>query len=237
LNISIPRNKLISYPDIEGSPYNNIYEVGRSLFVKKLFHYTGVDPQTGVYQFQIGDGHASVFNPIYPDDLQANKQVSQDFYGGFSNSFIYKNWKLDIFFQFVKQTGFNYLSAYFGVPGFSGNQPTEVLKRWQKPGDRADVQRFTQDYGSDAYTAFSNSQYYGDNSISDASFIRLKNVSLSYQIPANVTQKMHIQSLRFFLQGQNLATITHFIGMDPENQSTGNLPPLRVITAGLQITL
>ena len=239
VNLTIPRNKLLSYPNIEGSPYASVYEVGKSLYIKKMFHNTGVDPQSGVYLFQTNSNNNSqdIFNPIYPDDLQGRKEVAQTYYGGFSNSLTLKNWKLDIFIQFSKQTGFNYLYSYFGAPGFSGNQPTEVLKRWQKAGDRTSVQKFTQDYGSDAYTAFSNAQYYGDNSISDASFLRLKNVQLSYQLPTSISQKAMIQSARIFIQGQNLFTITDFLGMDPENQNLGNLPALKMIVAGIQITL
>ena len=231
-NISIPRNKLISYPNLEGSSYANTYLVGQSLYLIKAFHFINVDPQNGIYQFEDinKDGNPT---PKYPGDLAAYKKIAQSFYGGLQNSLNYKNFQFDLFFQFVKQTGRNYI-YWFLPPGVYVNQPTDVLTRWQKPGDVTNVQKFTQDWGSDAANAFFNSQL-ADNSISDASFIRLKNLSLSYQLPNNWKQKMKLANCRIYLQGQNLFTITNYLGMDPETQSFV-LPPLRVLTVGIQLT-
>ena len=75
-----------------------------------------------------------------------------------------------------------------------------------------------------------------DNLFGDASFIRLKNVSLSYQFPSALTDKIKLKNLRIYLQGQNLLTITDFNGLDPETQFP-TLPPIRMFTGGLQITL
>jgi TonB-linked SusC/RagA family outer membrane protein len=238
LNLTIPRNKLIAYPNLASSGYAYTYVVGQSLFTQELYHYTGVNPQTGVYTFDTKNSNGI---PSYPNDLHDIKKIAPDFYGGFTNSFIYKNWELDIFFQFVKQTGYNYLS-WFGGPagqfggfnGVDGNQPTEVLSRWQKPGDKTNVEEFTQNYGSSAAQAYFNSSQLGDNSISDASFIRLKNLSLSYQLPAICQEKMHFQSCKIYLHCQNLFTFTRYIGLDPEVTSMA-LPPLRIITAGIQL--
>jgi hypothetical protein len=117
------------------------------------------------------------------------------------------------------------------------NQPTYVLSRWQKPGDISNIQQFTQGGGSGAaLTSYLYDQTYGDNRISDASFIRLKNINLSYSLSAKWISKLKVQKFRIYLQGQNLLTITHYQGMDPENNGTNQLPPLRVLTAGVQLT-
>jgi hypothetical protein len=108
------------------------------------------------------------------------------------------------------------------------------LGRWQKPGDNAGIQKFTQDY-STVYNAYGHLQL-SNAAISDASFIRLKNLSLSYQLPETWRQKMHIQGWRIFLQAQNLLTITRYLGLDPETQGL-TLPPLRMITFGIHATL
>jgi hypothetical protein len=144
---------------------------------------------------------------------------------------------LDVFLNFVKQTGRNYLyGGLFNAPGMFGNQPEFVLNRWQKPGDISNVEKFTQDYGSQAYGAYSNAVYSGDNTIGDASYIRLKNISLSYSISDKWLNKMHLQSARIYLRVQNLITITSYVGMDPENNtSPGALPPLKYITGGIQL--
>lgn len=233
LNLSVPRNKLIAYPNLEGSSYANTYVVGKSLFIRNKLHFIGVDAETGLYDFEDLDKDGNI---SFPNDLQPLKEVTQEYFGGFHNNFKYERIELDIFVQFVKQTGLNYLYNFLYAPGLLSNQPRIVLNRWQKPGDISDVQKFTQEY-STVYDAYDRSQSYGDNILSDASFIRLKNISLSYQLPRTWTQRIKMDNCKIYLQGQNLITLTDYEGMDPENQSTGSLPPLRIITAGIKITL
>jgi hypothetical protein len=69
--------------------------------------------------------------------------------------------------------------------------------------------------------------------ITDASFIRLKNLSINYTLP----QKWSFgTTCKFFMEAQNLLTITSFKGADPEFISTGFLAPLKVVTGGIQLT-
>ncbi len=117
-----------------------------------------------------------------------------------------------------------------------GNQPTYVLNRWQNPGDQSAVQKFTQDYSSEAYAVYSTISYSGDNTISDASFIRLKNLSISYILPLDGKKDRFLRAAKIFLQGQNLITWTNYLGPDPENQTMFSLPPLRIISLGAQLT-
>jgi hypothetical protein len=69
----------------------------------------------------------------------------------------------------------------------------------------------------------------------DASFIRLKSVSFSYDLPAQVALKMKMNAAKLYIQGQNLFTITSYKGFDPESQGM-SLPPLRTLSAGLKIS-
>ena len=102
-----------------------------------------------------------------------------------------------------------------------------------KPGDITNVQRFsTLAAYQTAYAQLANS----DRAISDASFIRLKNLSFSYSLPQRWITKLKIETIRIFIQGQNLLTLTNYKGLDPENQNSV-LPPLRVVTGGVHITL
>lgn len=229
-NLTIPRNELVSYPGIESSPFANSLEVGKPLTIESAFHYTGVDPEIGVFTFEDVDGNGN--DRDFPADLQRLEKIDQDFFGGLQNSITYKGFQLDFLFQFVKQTGRNHLGQLL-PPGFIGvNQPTVVLDRWQNPGDITDVQKFIQRPGPVFFAHLAD----GDHRISDASFIRLKNVFLSYQLPTKWIKKTKLESSKVYFQGQNLFTVTDFIGMDPENQNIRSLPPLRVITAGIQIT-
>jgi hypothetical protein len=228
----LPKNKLIAYPGIENSSYNNLYAVGKSLFIKYVYHYTGVNPETGIYTFQTTNADG---NPTAPGDFVISQPVTQKYFGGFQNTFQYKGFQLDVFFQFVKQLGYNYISTLNNFPGFNNqNQPAVVLGRWQAAGDKTNIQQFTSTFGT-AGNAYANLQL-SDAAIADASFVRLKNLSLSYEMPSAWKQKMRLKNVKIFVQGQNLLTFTKYVGLDPETQGL-NLPPLRIITLGLQATL
>jgi len=121
-------------------------------------------------------------------------------------------------------------------PGLYFNQPSIVLNRWQKPGDNSSIQKFSQDFG-DVFNAFATYLPLSNGVYSDASYIRCKNISLSYSLPSTWTGKIHLESARIYLQAQNLFTITNYVGADPENHNFYVLPPLKTITAGFQLTL
>lgn len=231
-NVTIPRNKLLEYPDLGLSPFANTYEVGKSLFIRKVFNNTGVDPETGMYTFEDISGDESI---TFPEDILPLKEVAQQYFGGVRNSITYKGLQVDFLFQFVKQTG-NNIFRDFGIPGVvSAQQPISVLDRWQKPGDISNFQQFTVGLNPDIVTGHNNNFLLGTNSVTDASFVRLKNVSISYQISDSILEQWRLENLRIYIQGQNLITLTDYQGLDPESQGS-SLPPLRMITGGLQIT-
>ncbi|MFZ6013881.1 MAG: SusC/RagA family TonB-linked outer membrane protein [Bacteroidota bacterium] len=228
-NVTIPKNRLIEFPNLDAFPaYNNIYKEGSSLFLKRTLQSNGVDPTTGSYTFADVNEDGSV--SIDEDGLFL-KEIAQSYYGGINNHIRFGRVQLDIFFQFVNQTGSNYMKS-FSSPGMLSNQPNVVLGRWQEAGDNATIQR---------YSSLTSIPYiynrFSDNVISDASFIRLKNASLSWQLPEKWLKKLKITGAKLNVQGQNLLTFTNFLGMDPESQNVSFLPPLRVVAAGFQLTL
>lgn len=230
VNITLPRNELTEFSNLEAFPaYRNRYKVGESIFIKRTLKSIGVDPTTGLYTFEDvdGDGNISVVN-----DGLFLREVSQRYFGGLGNSISIGGLRVDFLFQFVKQTGYNYINS-FTVPGDFSNQPEVVAARWQNSGDQTGIQQYT--LIGPGTGAFIN-QKFSDKAISDASFIRLKNVSISWQFPATLLKKVRMQNARLYLQGQNLLTITNYLGMDPENQNVSFLPPLRMISIGTQIT-
>jgi TonB-linked SusC/RagA family outer membrane protein len=231
---TVPRNKLVSYPDLERSPNANLWVIGKPITTPKSYHYVGVDPETGIYAYQdLNNNGSGTDNPA---DKQVGKNLGQRYYGALTNSVQYGGFELTLMFQFVKQTGRNFLASLstFTIPGGPTNQPVEVMNRWQKPGDISNIQKFTNDSpGYNAYLAAAGS----DNLIVDASFIKLKNVSLSYTIPGSLSQFLKLQSVRVYLQGQNLLTFTKFAGLDPEFPIPTNLPPLRILTGGIQVSI
>ncbi|MEP7372301.1 MAG: SusC/RagA family TonB-linked outer membrane protein [Chitinophagaceae bacterium] len=233
INLTISKNKLASFPGLENSSYANLFVVGQPLAIKKLIPFAGVNTNSGLYQFVDSSGTITE-SPVLPRDQTVLKGTDPTLYGGFENHFQYKGWQLDVLFQFVKQIGQNYVFGSY-VPGVAfKNQPTYVLDRWQKTNDVAPIQKFNSTY--DAGESFFNASYYSDAAYTDASYVRLKNISLSWQFPKQWLNKVRIQNLRVFSQAQNLITFTKYKGLDPENLSVSSLPPLRVITLGVQAT-
>jgi TonB-linked SusC/RagA family outer membrane protein len=229
-NVSFPNNKLISYPGLASSSDKFVYKIGEPLRIQFGYEFTGVNPATGVYQFS-DRNKDSIINT---NDITTVGVRRIRFYGGLSQDISFGNWEVNLFFHFVKQSGRNYLASLGARPGTLSNQPVYVLDRWQKPGDLSDIQKFTTGTSA-AYTAYTN--YKGSSAlITDASFVRLKNISLSYRVPLNVREKKVFQSIRAYVQAQNVLTLTNYKGSDPETQSLFSLPPLRVFTTGIQLT-
>jgi TonB-linked SusC/RagA family outer membrane protein len=234
-NLTIPTNTLVEYPDIQNSSYAYTYEVGQSTFATKKFHYLGVNPTTGVYQFEDKDQNGSQFDDA---DKTALTKVGQNYYGGFRNSVTWRGFELNVFIQFTKQSGRNYLVGPFNAPGTLSNQPTFVMQRWTETNSDAQIQKFTSDISSPAGYAYRASTQYGgtDFTVSDASFIRLQNVSLEWNFPRSFLNQIRIAGASIYAQGQNLFTISNYYGLDPQTTSFVSLPTLRVITLGAKIS-
>ena len=219
-NITVPRNKLLKFPNLENSAFANRYRVGKPLTEIGLFHALGVDPDTGFYQFEDYNNDGNITRL---DDRLWFEDFAPKFYGGFGNTLSYKNLSLDLFFQFKKQRNFNFFRTDSGA-GLSQNGVVQLMDRWQQPGDMALIQK----------AGFSsNNQSLSSAAVSDASFIRLRNATLNYKIPMARSNDMDIN---FYIQGQNLLTITNYDGADPEEPLSRILPPLRQITLGVQLS-
>lgn len=226
LNFTAPKNKLIEFPALEGSAYANSFVIGESINIRKLYHYKGINLQTGTYIFEDfnNDGQLNAA------DRQSILDTSPKFYGGLANNISYKNWNLELNFQFVKQQAANEL-LYFPAAGTFTNQPTAVLNHFPANNSLETIQQYTS--GSNAAVSKAQNYYTQSDAITtDASYIRLKSTSLTYAIPSAWSK---IFSGKVYLQGQNLLTFTKYSGVDPETKSIYYLPPLRQFTLGIQL--
>ncbi len=230
LNLSVPVNKLVDFPGLENSPaYANTLVVGEPLAVRKRYHYLGINPETGLYMVEDTNGDGA----ITVDDREIMPFVGTKFFGGISNTVTFNGFQLDILMQYVNQTGPNPIANWVIPPGHATNQPADVMNRWREEGDVAAVQKFTtSSAGTTALIRYQNSE----NSVSDASFLRVKNISVCYSFSPRFLKAMKLQLLRVFIQAQNLCTVTGDKGLDPETGSR-SLPPLRTITGGIHVTL
>lgn len=236
-NISVPRNKLVSYTNLKGSSYANTYVIGQPLSITYLYQYTGIDPVKQIYTFEDlnGDGQYTTSADRKPSF------IGQNYFGGINNSFSYKGFSLDVFLQFVKQDGYKFVASQ--IPGvFIFGSNSNQLRSLDAEIAKGITQKYTTSSSTEAGRAAS--LFAGSNGIvQDASFVRLKNVALSWNLPAAYTRAVRLNSARIYLQGQNLLTFTKYKGFDPEvsSASVANtqlaLPTLRVLTAGVQLSL
>ncbi|MEO8111299.1 MAG: SusC/RagA family TonB-linked outer membrane protein [Ginsengibacter sp.] len=234
LNLTVPRNKLISFPGLAATRYNGLYIEGQPLTVINRLKYLGVDATTGIYSFDDVNKDGN-FNAA---DYQVAGYAGPRIYGGIINSLGYHNFQLEFLLEFKKQTGQNYLAQLFNnFPGFIGNSPDLVLNRWQKPGDIAAVQQYIATFTNIPAIIASNVRLSNSNGIyGDASFIRLKNISFAYSLRPGILKTLKISGFKAYIIAQNLFTITRYKGPDPETQNAYVLPPLKTIAGGIQIT-
>lgn len=163
-------------------------------------------------------------------------------YGGFTNTFSWKGFRLNMLFNYslsrkvmnmVKSSAFNFNKSF----GTLMDDP-ERYKFWEKPGDNADYPSL--EFSDNGYRG----QFDGDiaSNIENVSFLRLKQLILSYTIPETYTKKLGMKTLRVYLSGENLFLLTNYSGIDPEiidphtGKDTGDSYPLnRKFTVGLNI--
>ncbi len=233
-NLTIQRNKLLEFPGIETTPYQYSLIVGKPLDIVRYYHYLGVSPETGLYTFADEQG-----KPTYtPSDAAKTVYRSSfpSFTAGMTNTLSYKNFQLSFVLQIVKQYGLNLEQG--NNPGVMMNQPAYVMNRWQKQGDKASIQKFSvtyQDQEGTAYGSYSGS----DAGYGNASFVRMNNLTISWDFPETLVKNIYLKNARVFALGQNLFTLTPYKGFDPEQRSGSfytALPSLRVVTFGLQLT-
>jgi len=233
-NISTNQNKLVDYPNFDQSGFTNRYQVGQSMFIRYVPHYLGVSPQTGLYQFATKTGTGS--SPNATSDYVFTKPVTQQYFGALQNSVTYKRVTLNFSIQFVKQYEPNFWAGS-RVPGFFngnvGNTLPMVFDRWTQPGDESPFQKFATVRSSAATIAY-NAFKISDATFSDASFIRVRNIAVSWELPSIWKKKLHLQNARFSMLCQNPFTFSNYAGLDPETLSL--LPPMRTITGAINIT-
>lgn len=217
-NLSLPKSALLAFPGLENSTYANQYIIGQPLSIVKLYLLQGVNTENGLYEFEDYNDDSLITGT---GDRQYIKDLAPQILGGLSNSIKYHNWEFDLFLQYVKKDGLN---EFYGSepPGTMFNQPVGVLNNWQAPGDSSPIQQYTSGANNDAYVAHSRFRQ-SSGIISNATFIRLKSLAISYTFPMHGPSS---NSCKISLMGQNLLTLTEFKGGDPE-QNQGFLPPLR----------
>ena len=192
--------------------------------------FAGVNPANGDALWYTKDGE--ITNELRDEDrVMIGKSYNAPWAGGFGTTFAWKGLSLSAQFSWVADRWMINNDRYYQESNGrfqTYNQSVKLLDRWKEPGDISETPR----HG--VYMEFD------DRLLEDASFLRLKNVMLSYQIPAPVIRKSgFIDGLRVYFQAQNLLTFTNFSGLDPEGVSNiyiAQYPMSRQFTLGIDLT-
>ncbi len=204
--------------------------VGQPVGSFYMNRFAGVNPLNGDALWYTADGE--IINEMRTEDkVLIGKSHNAPWQGGFGTNLAWKGITLNAQFSWVADRWMVNNDRYFDESNgryFSYNQSNKLLDRWQQPGDITDIPR----HG--VYTEFDT------RLLEDASFLRLKNLSLSWDVPKRWLDKSgFISGVRVYSQCQNLLTFTEFTGLDPEG--TGNMyqasyPMSRQFTFGLNLT-
>ncbi len=197
---------------VSGGTNDTRVVVGQPVGTNYLVRFKGVDPATGKPIYLDKNGNETF--SWDPKDRVPVGNIQPKAIGGIGNQFRYRNWELNVLFNFVLG-GDIYESSAKRQNGVitNWNMRTDLFDRWQKPGDVAKYPRLTRNtetYGSS--TPWINTTQW----IQDGTFLRLRNVTLAYNVSKSVCQKIRLSGLRLSLIGTNLLTFTRYTGLDPE---------------------
>ncbi|MEI8046184.1 MAG: TonB-dependent receptor [Bacteroidota bacterium] len=211
-NISFNKSKIIS---LDGGTIKvgNISDRGSVAIAQEgqplglFFGYIsdGVDPATGDMIYRDLDGDSALSD----GDKTIIGNANPKYTFGLTNTFTYKGWSFSFFFQGVQGNDiFN--ASRIETEGLSmeTNQLATVLDRWTTPGQNTGIPRAT-------YGDFTNSLI-SSRFIEDGSFVRLKSLSLGYELPKSIISKLNMSRLYLYISSENLLTFTKYSGFDPE---------------------
>lgn len=224
---------------------NQIHRVGESFYSFNIYEVAGVDTETGkqLYYKNTTDKDGNIIDRTLTDDTsEAQRRILGNseplLSGGFNLFASYKNFDFGATFTFsVGGKAFDNASWLYSSGGdvnYTGQIPIyyDVDKMWKKPGDVAELPKF--EHGSPIPSGSSNRLY-------DTDHLRLKNFTLGYRLPENLTNKIGLSKVRIFASGSNLFTINDKdLPFDPETPSHGLVtfqsPALRTIILGIDIS-
>jgi len=225
-------------------------EEGYDMDTWYMREWAGVNPENGSPQWwkDVKDANGNVTGREKTSSYSAatlyrlNSSASPDFSGGFGTTIGYKGLTLAANFGFLYGNKI-YHSArelYDNDGGYSTYNSMKLYdgwKRWEKPGDIATHPKAVEGGNNQAFK--SSSRY-----LEDGSFLKLRNVTLSYNIPSNIVKKVKLNGAKVYISGDNLLTLTDFSGIDPEvgtsnsgNSGASAYPMVKKVVFGINIDL
>lgn len=248
LNLSTIDNEVTKLPGGDIIVGRNIVREGETVSSFYVVEFAGADPANGDALFVRNTVNAdgtidrSTTNNFNEADRIIAGSPYPDFIAGLTNNISYKG--IDFAFTFQGEWGASIYNNggrfQSGNARFFDNQTTDQLRRWQQPGDITDVPQ--------ARLFSTNGQQASTRYLQESDFIRLRNLTLGYTIPQEVTKKFYMERVRVYFTGFNLLTFTDYDGYDPESTADFNgdsniqvgeafysAPPAKTYTLGINI--
>ncbi len=247
LNITSLKNVITSLPNkLPITQGTKRLEEGRDIFAFYLRKWYGVDPTDGAGLFYAlpgtplgstvrvaAKGDTVTTNPNLAAQDYAGTSIPK-FFGSFTNTFTYKNFSLSCLFNYQVGGKF-YDGNYAGLMATSYGRTLHVdnLRAWKKPGDITDIPRLDINQ-----TANFNSQ--SDRWLIDASYLNIRNVTVTYKLPRILTEKMGVSQARFFIGGENIYIFSKRKGLNPAESFNGTnsavYTPNRLVNVGINVS-
>ena len=186
------------------------YEVGHSAGEFYTVRYVGVDPRDGKQMWlDKNDNVTKVYNEE-ENSVMTGKSQYAPWTGGFGTSLSWKGLSLSVDFNWAAKKYMTNNDAFFlqnASQGYQQNQDVVMLDVWTKPGDVT------------MHPNANETPQFDSRFIEDASFLRLKNLTVSYAFPKRIVNTLRLSNLVLHFTGRNLWTVTDFTGYDPEPQT------------------
>ncbi len=241
INMTMLRNKLLKFDNLANTSYASSYVIGLPVDITKRYQYNGVNPQTGLPTYQDINGDGTI---TFAGDRYIVK-YGHPYFGGINNSFSYKGLTLDFMFQYNHRYGVLNPTLTSSPAGINYvNQSTAILNRWSAVGDVA-----LYPAASTSSDASYNNLTSSDLNWGDASYWKLKTVSLNYTLPKQIVSKIKLSNLSVYVQGQNIYTwAKQKYVYDPDTTVPGTgsglgtgqytaIPQVRTIVFGINCSL
>ncbi|WP_299009005.1 TonB-dependent receptor [uncultured Tenacibaculum sp.] len=246
LNLAFEKNEITELTQDQFINGTKLWKEGNSLYEFYVREYAGVDSATGDALWYIDVTDPNTGEPTGERDVtseyadatryETGKQSLPDFSGGFNTNMSYKNWDLNLLFNF-SFGGYVMDYTYASLMGSGENlgraMSVDIKDRWQQPGDITNVPRLSN--SNNDYNATS------DRFLFKNDFVRLKALNVGYNFDSDVIKNVGLSNLRLYLQADNLWTYQSHKGIDPEQSIAGTTDNRsfnqRIISFGFNIQL
>lgn len=208
----------------------NCYKVGHEAYEYYMVRYAGVDPRDGKQMWYTKEGNLTKEIDLSRDRVWINKSPLSPIYGGFGTDLRWKGLSLRADFTWAADKWMRNSDLFFVTDNSmaTNNQRTVMLNTWTTPGQITDIPRVGETISQ-----------FDTRWLENASYLRLKNLTLAYNLPQNIVSKAGLKGLQLHFTGRNLLTFTGFTGSDPEPETTSVFffyPNTRQYEFGIDVT-